>query len=68
MQKRYESFNYFLDKIILKVPVIGAIIGKSAIARFSRTLATMSTAGVPLVEALDAAAGTCGNRLLEILF
>ncbi len=64
-KKRYESFNYFLDKIILKVPVIGAIIGKSAIARFSRTLATMSTAGVPLVEALDAAAGTCGNRLFR---
>ena len=64
-KKRYESFNYFLDKIILKVPVIGAIIRKSAIARFSRTLATMSTAGVPLVEALDAAAGTCGNRLFR---
>ena len=41
------------------------IINKSAIARFSRTLATMSAAGVPLVEALESCAGTCGNRVYE---
>jgi type IV pilus assembly protein PilC len=64
-KKRYESFNYFLDKTILNVSVIGTIIRKSAIARFARTLATMSAAGVPLVESLDSAAGTCGNRLFR---
>ncbi len=63
--KRYESFNYFIDKTILNVSVIGTIIRKSAIARFSRTLATMSAAGVPLVESLESSAGTCGNRLFR---
>ncbi|MEI7838885.1 MAG: type II secretion system F family protein [Methylococcaceae bacterium] len=58
-----ERFNYFLDKTLLKVYVVGIIINKSAIARFSRTLSTMSAAGVPLVEALESCAGTCGNRI-----
>jgi len=62
-KKTSEPFNYFLDKQILKVSVVGVIINKSAIARFARTLATMSAAGVPLVESLESAAGTCGNRL-----
>ncbi len=60
-----EPFNYFIDKTLLKVSVVGVIINKSAIARFSRTLATMSAAGVPLVEALESCAGTCGNRVYE---
>ena len=50
-----------VDRIALKAPVVGEITTKSAIARFSRTLETMSTAGVPLVEALDSVAGACGN-------
>jgi type IV pilus assembly protein PilC len=62
-KKTSEPFNYFLDKQILKTSVVGVIINKSAIARFSRTLATMSAAGVPLVESLESAAGTCGNRV-----
>jgi type IV pilus assembly protein PilC len=62
-KKNSEAFNYFIDKQLLKVSVVGIIINKSAIARFSRTLATMSAAGVPLVEALESSAGTCGNRL-----
>ena len=62
-QKTSERFNYFIDKTLLNVSVVGIIIRKSAIARFSRTLATMSAAGVPLVEALESCAGTCGNRL-----
>jgi type IV pilus assembly protein PilC len=62
-KKTSEPFNYFLDKQILKTSVVGVIITKSAIARFSRTLATMSAAGVPLVESLESAAGTCGNRI-----
>ena len=60
-----EPFNYFIDKTLLNVSVVGVIINKSAIARFSRTLATMSAAGVPLVEALESCAGTCGNRVYE---
>lgn len=60
-KKRSRPFNHFLDKLLLKIPVIGMILHKSAIARFSRTLSTMSAAGVPLVEALSSVAGACGN-------
>lgn len=51
------------DKALLKAPVIGEILHKSAIARFTRTLATTFAAGVPLVDALDSAAGASGNAL-----
>jgi len=51
------------DKALLKAPVIGEILHKSAIARFARTLSTTFAAGVPLVEALDSAAGASGNAL-----
>ncbi|MGZ8158928.1 MAG: type II secretion system F family protein [Methylobacter sp.] len=60
-KKRSKAFNHFLDKTLLKIPVVGLILHKSAIARFARTLATMSAAGVPLVEALSSVAGACGN-------
>jgi len=60
-KKRSRPFNHFLDKTLLKVPVVGLILNKSAIARFSRTLSTMSAAGVPLVDALQSVAGACGN-------
>ncbi len=60
-KKRSRKFNHFLDKTLLKTPVVGLIINKSAIARFARTLSTMSAAGVPLVEALESVAGACGN-------
>ncbi len=51
----------WFDRMALKAPVVGEIATKSAIARFSRTLETMSAAGVPLVEAMDSVAGACGN-------
>ena len=51
------------DKFLLKVPVIGGILHKAAVARFARTLATTFAAGVPLVEALGSAAGASGNAL-----
>ncbi|MDH5434161.1 MAG: type II secretion system F family protein [Gammaproteobacteria bacterium] len=51
------------DKALLKFPVIGEILHKAAVARFSRTLATTFAAGVPLVEALNSAAGASGNAL-----
>ena len=59
--KRSRKFRQTVDRILLKLPVIGMILNKSAIARFSRTLATMSAAGVPLVEALESVAGATGN-------
>jgi len=60
-KKRSREFNHFLDKLLLKIPVVGLILNKSAIARFARTLSTMSAAGVPLVDALQSVAGACGN-------
>jgi len=60
-KKRSKPFNYFLDSTMLKLPIIGMILHKSAIARFARTLSTMSAAGVPLVDALESVAGATGN-------
>jgi type IV pilus assembly protein PilC len=57
--------RHFLDKLTLKVPVIGPILQKAAIARYARTLATMFSAGVPLVEALESVAGATGNIVYE---
>ena len=58
---RSRKFRQTVDRILLKIPVIGVILNKAAIARFARTLATMSAAGVPLVEALDSVSGATGN-------
>ena len=63
--KRSPPFQHFLDKVVLKIPVIGAIMNNSAIARFSRTLAVTFRAGVPLVEALESVAGATGNAIYE---
>jgi type IV pilus assembly protein PilC len=64
-KKRSRKMREILDRIILKVPVIGPILNKSAIARYARTLSTMFAAGVPLVEALDSVAGATGNIVYE---
>lgn len=64
-KKRSLAFQHFLDKLILKIPVIGQIMHNSAIARFARTLAVTFKAGVPLVEALDIVAGATGNTVYE---
>jgi len=61
--KRSLTMQATMDRLILKVPVFGALIRKATIARWARTLATMSSAGVPLVEALDSVAGASGNRV-----
>ncbi|MHB8534380.1 MAG: type II secretion system F family protein [Sulfuricaulis sp.] len=61
--KRSEKAQQMMDRALLKFPVIGEIVKKATIARFSRTLATMFAAGVPLVEALDSVAGAAGNRV-----
>jgi type IV pilus assembly protein PilC len=63
--KRSPAFQHFLDKLVLKVPVIGQILHNSAIARFARTTAVTFKAGVPLVEALETVAGATGNSVYE---
>ena len=64
-KKRSKALREFLDRLILKVPIIGPILNKAAIARYARTLSTMFAAGVPLVEALDSVAGATGNIVYE---
>jgi type IV pilus assembly protein PilC len=64
-KKRSRTMRRFLDRALLKVPVIGPIMVKAAIARFARTLATMFAAGVPLVEAMQSVAGATGNIVYE---
>jgi len=61
--KKSIAFQHFTQIISLKLPVFGSIIRKTILARFSRTLATTSAAGVPLIDALDAVAKACGNVL-----
>jgi type IV pilus assembly protein PilC len=63
--KRSRKLRQFIDRVSLKLPIIGPILNKAAIARYARTLSTMFAAGVPLVEALDSVAGACGNIVYE---
>jgi len=64
-RKRSRTFHRFLDRLMLKLPIIGNILRKAAIARFARTLSTMFAAGVPLVEALESVAGATGNIVYQ---
>lgn len=64
-RKRSVGFARFLDRMMLRLPVIGQIMHNAAIARFARTLAVTFKAGVPLVEALDTVAGATGNVVYE---
>jgi len=59
--KRSKKVQDAMDKLMLKLPIFGELIRKAAIARWTRTLATMFAAGVPLVESLDSVAGAAGN-------
>nr|WP_294866133.1 type II secretion system F family protein [uncultured Pseudogulbenkiania sp.] len=61
--KRSPKFQEQVDRLLLKLPVLGEVVQKATIARWSRTLATMFTAGVPLVEALDSVGGASGNQV-----
>lgn len=65
LYKRSPAMQHTMDKISLKIPVVGQILHNASIARFSRTLATTFKAGVPLVEALDIVAGATGNSVYE---
>ena len=59
--KRSAKVQRFMDKLLLRLPIFGAVIRKATIARWTRTLATMFAAGVPLVESLDSVGGASGN-------
>ncbi len=63
VHKRSKGFREALDRIVLKIPVAGNIIEKSAVARYARTLSTTFAAGVPLVDALNSVAGSTGNSV-----
>ncbi|MCL6618172.1 MAG: type II secretion system F family protein [Thermomonas hydrothermalis] len=63
--KRSTALRHTVDRLMLKLPVIGKVLNDSAVARFSRTLAVTFKAGVPLVEALDSVAGATGSVVYE---
>ena len=66
--KRYHrtrSGRLIIDGVILKLPVLGLLMRKIAVARFSRTLGTLITSGVPMLEAMDITARTAGNAVIE---
>jgi type IV pilus assembly protein PilC len=64
--KRSEAVQIAMDRTLLRAPIFGAIVRKSVIARWTRTLSTMFAAGVPLVEALDSVGGAAGNYVYKI--
>ena len=64
-KKRNKAFAHLLDRMSLKIPVIGPVLEKSALARFASTLSTTFAAGVPLVDALKTVAGATGNIVYE---
>lgn len=61
--RRSEKVQMFMDRLLLQLPIFGELVEKSAVARWTRTLATMFAAGVPLVEALDSVGGAAGNSV-----
>lgn len=61
--KRSRKVQMFMDRVMLKLPIFGVVIEKATIARWTRTLATMFAAGVPLVEALESVGGASGNQV-----
>jgi type IV pilus assembly protein PilC len=64
--KRSERMQMTMDRLVLKLPIFGVLLHKASVARWSRTLSTMFSAGVPLVEALDSVGGASGNRVFQV--
>ncbi len=64
--KRSEKIQMTMDRLLLRLPIFGDIIRKSVIARWTRTLATMFAAGVPLVESLESVGGAAGNYIYKV--
>jgi len=65
-RRRFKQFRYRTDALFLKIPVFGSLLRKVAVARFSRTLGTMISSGVPILDALDICAKTAGNMVIEL--
>jgi len=65
-KKRSERFAHFIDRMALRIPIVGGILEQAAIARFCRTLAVTFAAGVPLVDALRIVSGATGNRVFDL--
>lgn len=63
--RRSEKMQFTMDRIFLKLPVVGQIMKKSALARFSRTLSIIFGAGVPLVDGMDTVGASAGNRVFQ---
>ena len=64
--KRSEKIQMTMDRLLLRLPIFGNIMRKAVIARWTRTLATMFAAGVPLVESLDSVGGAAGNHVYKV--
>jgi type IV pilus assembly protein PilC len=60
-----EKGRYILDGVLLKLPLVGILLRKIAVARFTRTLGTLISSGVPILEGLDITARTAGNAVIE---
>jgi type IV pilus assembly protein PilC len=65
-KRRSRKVRHGLDRILLKLPIIGDVLRKAIIARYARTLSTMFAAGVPLVEAMESVAGAAGNAIYSV--
>ena len=63
--RKHPRGRYYFDKILLHIPVIGTLLRKIAVGRFTRTLGTLITSGVPILEGLTITAKTSGNAVLE---
>jgi len=63
--RKFPEGRLFTDRIMLKVPVFGGLLLKIAVARFTRTLGTLITSGVPILESLDVTARTAGNAVVQ---
>jgi len=63
---RTEKGQLFFDRIFLRLPIFGPLIRKVAVAKFTRTLGTLVSSGVPILEGLDVVAKTAGNRVVEL--
>jgi type IV pilus assembly protein PilC len=61
-----EAGKRLIDRILLTLPIFGVLLQKAAIARFSRTLSTLLSSGVPIIDSLDITARTAGNKVLEL--
>jgi type IV pilus assembly protein PilC len=67
LQRYYKTDNgrFAIDKLMLRIPVLGMVIRKGAVARFTRTLGTLISSGVPILQGLEITARTAGNRVVE---